>query len=57
MCSEVLYVNSALSIICFTCSIYECDNSFLACVCIWAKCHFVSGEPTYDGFHARDGEA
>jgi len=26
------------------------------CVCIWAECHFVSGEPTNDQFHARDGE-
>jgi len=26
------------------------------CVCVWAECHFVSGEPTYDEFHAGDGE-
>jgi len=26
------------------------------CVCVWADCHFVSGEPSYDEFHARDGE-
>ena len=25
-------------------------------VSVWAYCHFVSGEPIYDEFHARDGE-
>ena len=36
--SDVVYVNSAISIICFTCSsffiIYECENSFPVCVCV-----------------------
>ena len=43
--SDVNYINSALGIICFTRSnifiIYECDNSFSVCVCVWADCHFV----------------
>ena len=46
--------------ICFTCSnifsIYECDNLIPVCVCVWADCHFVSSEPSYDESHARDGE-
>ena len=60
---DVVYVNSAVIIICSTCSsvfiIYECDNSFSVCVCVWVwvECHFVSCEPAYDEFHARDGEA
>ena len=36
--------------------IYECDNSLLVCVCVWADCHFVSGEPSYDEFYDRAGE-
>jgi len=27
------------------------------CVCVWVDCHFVSGEPTYNEFHAGDGKA
>ena len=50
--NDVVYVNSALSII------YECDNnSFPVCVCVWAECHFVLGEPAYDESHTGDGEA
>ena len=37
--------------------IYECDNSFPVCVCVWVEFHFISGEPTYDEFHAGDREA
>ena len=55
---DVVYVNSAVIIICSTCSsvfiIYECDNSFSMCVYVWAECHFVSREPTYDEFYAED---
>ena len=36
--------------------ILKCDNSFQMCVCVWANCHFVLGEPTYDDDHAGDGE-
>ena len=24
------------------------------CVCVWADCHFVSGESAYNEFHAGD---
>ena len=58
--SDDVYVNSALYIYmfhmlqCF--NIYECDNSFSVCVWVQVEYHFVSGEPTYDEFHAGDGE-
>jgi len=26
------------------------------CVCVWVDCHFVTGEPANDEFHAEDGE-
>ena len=25
-------------------------------VCVWADCHFISGELSYDESHAKDGE-
>ena len=37
--------------------IQKCDNSLLMCVCVWAKCHFVSGELAYDDDYARNGKA
>ena len=36
--------------------ILKCDNSLPVCVCVWAYCHFVSSEQTYNEFHVGDGE-
>ena len=57
--SDVNYINSALSIICFTCSnilLYMNVITHSQCVFVFGLIVICSGEPSHDKFHVRAGE-
>jgi len=60
LCGNVIYINSALSIICFTRSnvlLHTNVITYSRFVFVFGLITtFVSGEPSYDESHVRDGE-